>query len=40
LIPDARLEVVSGAGHLPGLEQAEAVNCLLDDWLDAPLVLR
>lgn len=40
LIPDARLEIVAGAGHLPGLEQAETVNGLLDDWLDAPLVLR
>ncbi|WP_139792571.1 alpha/beta fold hydrolase [Pseudophaeobacter leonis] len=36
LIPHAGLEIISGAGHLPGLEQPEAVNRALLDWLAAP----
>lgn len=33
LIPHAELEVISGAGHLPVLEQPEAVNRALLHWL-------
>jgi pimeloyl-ACP methyl ester carboxylesterase len=33
LIPGSRLVVVEGAGHLPVLEQPEAVNAALGDWL-------
>jgi len=40
LIPDARLEVVADAGHLPVLERPRVVNEILLDWLSAPLVLR
>jgi pimeloyl-ACP methyl ester carboxylesterase len=36
LIPHAGLEIIAGAGHLPGLEQPEAVNRALLDWLAAP----
>jgi pimeloyl-ACP methyl ester carboxylesterase len=36
LIPHAGLEIIAGAGHLPGLEQPEAVNSALLDWLAAP----
>lgn len=36
LIPHAGLEVIEGAGHLPGLEQPEAVNQALLGWLAAP----
>lgn len=37
LIPDARLEIISDAGHLPTLEQPEAVTRALRAWLgDAP----
>ncbi|MEP2717284.1 alpha/beta fold hydrolase [Pseudophaeobacter sp.] len=36
LIPHAGLEVIAGAGHLPGLEQPEAVNQALLNWLVAP----
>lgn len=32
-IPDARLETIPGAAHLPSLEQPEAVNRLLLDFL-------
>ena len=32
-IPGARLHMVEGAGHLPPLEQPEAVTALLLDWL-------
>lgn len=35
LIPGARLIVVPGAGHLPTLEQPEAVNAAMRDWLAA-----
>ncbi len=35
LIPDARLVVVPGAGHLPTLEQPDAVNSAMQDWLAA-----
>ncbi len=33
LIPNARLVVVDGAGHLPTLEQPHAVNAAFEDWL-------
>jgi pimeloyl-ACP methyl ester carboxylesterase len=32
-IPDARLERIANAAHLPSLEQPEAVNRLLVDFL-------
>jgi pimeloyl-ACP methyl ester carboxylesterase len=35
LIPDARLEIIEGAGHLPTLEQAELTNAALARWLEA-----
>ncbi len=40
LIPYARLSVISGAGHLPMLEQPDATTDALDAWLRQPLVLR
>ncbi|WP_298429897.1 alpha/beta hydrolase [uncultured Jannaschia sp.] len=33
LLPDAVLEIVPGAGHLPTLERPEAVNTALAAWL-------
>lgn len=36
LIPHAGLEIISGAGHLPGLEQPASVNQALLHWLNAP----
>jgi len=35
LIPDARLEVVKDAGHMPTLEQPDAVNAAFERWLNA-----
>jgi pimeloyl-ACP methyl ester carboxylesterase len=32
-VPGARLEIVEGAGHLSALEQSDAVDRLLFDWL-------
>ncbi len=40
LLPDARFVLVKGAGHLPTLEQPEAVTAALRDWLAQPFVLR
>lgn len=40
MIPYAKLEVISGAGHLPTLEEPVATNIILRDWLRQPLVLR
>ena len=40
LVPFPRLEVIAGAGHLPTLEQPEAVTLALRNWLRQPLVLR
>lgn len=40
LMPMARLEVVHEAGHLPQLEQPEAVTAALRAFLAGPLVLR
>lgn len=37
LIPDARLEVIAGAGHVPVLEQPEATTRVLRGWLEQPL---
>lgn len=33
LLPEARLSIVEGAGHLPVLEQPEATNIALREWL-------
>lgn len=40
LIPYAKLEVIEGAGHLPTLEQPEAVINALRDWQRQPFVLQ
>lgn len=40
IIPDASLVVVPDAGHLPTLEQPDAVTDALRHWLLQPLVLR
>lgn len=40
LIPYARLEIIEQAGHLPSLENPDAVNAALRDWIKQPLVLR
>ena len=40
LIPYARLQVISGAGHLPTLENPDAVTQTLRDWLTQPFVLQ
>ncbi len=32
-IPDARLETIAGAGHLPSLERPDELNRLLLDFL-------
>ncbi|WP_323776676.1 alpha/beta fold hydrolase [Leisingera sp.] len=37
LIPDAQLQVIAGAGHLPVLEQPDAVNRALLHWLAVPV---
>ena len=34
LMPQARLVVVEGAGHLPPLEQPDPVTAALNDWLE------
>ena len=34
LIPNATLEIIEGAGHLPTLEQADATNTALRRWLE------
>jgi pimeloyl-ACP methyl ester carboxylesterase len=39
LIPQARLVVIDGAGHLPPLEQPEATTQALRDWIALPYVL-
>ncbi|MEL0436359.1 alpha/beta fold hydrolase [Phycobacter sp. K97] len=36
LIPQARMEVIGGAGHLPTLEQPDVVIRALKSWLTAP----
>ena len=35
LLQNAKLHVIEGAGHLPTLEQAEATNAALREWLSA-----
>ena len=38
LVPNARLEVIEGAGHLPTLEQPLATTKALRTWLASPNV--
>ena len=33
LVPNARLEIIDGAGHLPTLEQPERTNKALRQWM-------
>lgn len=40
LVPDAVLEVIDEAGHMPTLEAPERVNDILRGWMRQPLVLR
>lgn len=40
LIPDASIEVLQDAGHVPSLETPDALTTVLRDWIEAPLVLR
>ena len=40
LMPFGRLQVIAGAGHLPQLEQPEAVSAALRDFLAGPMLLR
>ena len=40
LIPNAELVVLPDAGHLPTLEQPDAVTAALSKWMGKPLVLR
>ncbi|WP_435138259.1 alpha/beta fold hydrolase [Pseudopelagicola sp. nBUS_19] len=35
LIPNAQLEIIEGAGHLPTLEQPDLTNAALTRWLEA-----
>jgi pimeloyl-ACP methyl ester carboxylesterase len=40
LIPHAVLQVISGAGHVPTLEQPQAVTEALINWMRQPYVLK
>lgn len=40
LMPYAKLEVVAGAGHLPALENPNAVSAILRNWLSWPVSSR
>ncbi len=40
LIPSASLQVIEGAGHIPTLEQPEAVTDALIHWMREPYVLQ
>lgn len=40
LAPYGKLEVIAGAGHLPTLEQPEAVTAALEAFLAGPMMLR
>jgi len=40
LIPYAKLEVIPNAGHMPTLENPDAVTAALRTWMRQPLVLR
>jgi hypothetical protein len=37
MMPNARLQVIEGAGHLPTLEAPQEVTTALAHWLAAPL---
>mgnify|MGYP000397718980 CR=1 FL=1 len=39
LMPHAAMQIVSGAGHVPTLEQAEAVTAAMRSWMVMPLNL-
>ncbi len=40
LAPHAQLAVIEGAGHLPTLEQPEAVTARIETFLNGPMMLR
>ena len=40
LAPHGKLHIVEGAGHLPMLEQPEAVSAAIAAFLDGPMMLR
>ncbi|PLL11102.1 alpha/beta hydrolase [Tabrizicola sp. TH137] len=40
LAPYGKLMVIEGAGHLPTLEQPEAVNAAIETFLNGPMMLR
>lgn len=40
LIPNSDLHVIENAGHLPTLEQPQATNAALREWLENAFVLR
>jgi len=40
LIPYATLEIIENAGHVPSLENPDAVTAALRKWMRQPLVLR
>ena len=40
LIPNAQLQIMEHSGHLPPLEQPDAVTQVLRDWLKMPFILR
>jgi pimeloyl-ACP methyl ester carboxylesterase len=40
LIPNAQLQIMEHSGHLPTLEQPDAVTQVLRDWLEMPFILR
>lgn len=40
LAPHAKLQVIEGAGHLPTLDQPEAVTAVLEAFLNGPMMLR
>ncbi len=40
LMPGGRFSLIEGAGHIPTLEQPEAVTKLIRGWLEEPLLLK
>lgn len=40
LMPDARLQIIPGAGHMPPLEQPVLLTEIFREWLTQPLMLR
>lgn len=40
LAPHGKLQVIDGAGHLPMLDQPEAVTAALETFLNGPMMLR